>query len=140
MVTIEACLSFLEPWPSTTEKSSPYLRGVVEDGYPATNFKNEDRIVHVKDARSIKDQFTLDQHGFTWMNSAALPDHVLEAIRSKEKKRVTDIYYPLVDELLKNTLGASRVIIFDHTYRKRDPSVNLKENPYKAGQPATVVS
>jgi hypothetical protein len=140
MVTIEACLSFLEPWPSAGEQNSPYLRGVVEDGYPATNFKNEDRIVQFKDARSIKDQFTLDQHGFTWMDSAALPGHVLDAIRSKEKGQVTDTYYPLVEKLLKDTLGASRVIIFDHTYRKRDPSVNLKENPYKAGQPATVVS
>lgn len=133
-------MSFLEPWPLPADKESPYVRGVVEDGYPSTNFKNEDHNVLFTDARSFKDRFTLDQHGFAWTSSSALPGHVLEIIRSKDKDRVTSDYYPLVETLLRDTLGASRVIMFDHTYRKRDPSLNMKDNPNQREQPATVVS
>jgi hypothetical protein len=133
-------MSFLEPWPPTSEKESPYVRGIAEEEYPSTNFKNEDRIVRFRDARPFKDQFTLDQHGFAWTSSSALSHQVLEIIRSKDKEKVTNVYYPLVHKLLKSKLGASRVIIFDHTYRKRDPSLDMKENPNQREQPATVVS
>jgi hypothetical protein len=133
-------MSFLEPWPLPPEKEPPYVRGRVEEGYPSTNFKNEDHIVQVTDARSSKDQFSLDRHGFEWRNDPTLSDDVLKAIRSKDKELVSGAYYPLVEDLLKRSLGVSRVIIFDHTYRKRDPALNMKENPNGREQPATVVS
>ncbi|KAF2014418.1 methyltransferase [Aaosphaeria arxii CBS 175.79] len=138
MASVQACMSFLEPWPSTAEKESPYVRGIVEEQYPSTNFKNEDQTVQFTDARLIKELFTLDNNGFAWTNSSALPDQVLDVIRSKEKERVMGKYYPLVEKLLKDTLGATHVIIFDHTYRKRDPSLDLKANPNEREQPATV--
>lgn len=140
MTTVEACMSFLEPWPSTAEKESPYVRGKVEESFPSTNFKNEDHIVRISDARPNKDNFTLDKHGFAWFHDLTLSADVLAAIRSKDKEQVADTYYPLVETLLKGKLNASRVVIFDHTYRKRNPELDMKENPNGREQPATVVS
>lgn len=40
---------------------------------------------------------------------------------------------------MKRETGAKRVVIFDHTYRKRDPGVDMEKNVYARGQPATVV-
>lgn len=140
MTFVQALLSFLEPWPTVGEKDLPYVRGIAEDDYPATNFENEDYQIQFQDARMMKENFSLDQHGFTWSHSTVLNTCVLEAIRSREKESVVKLYYPLVEQLLKDTLGASRVIIFDHTYRKRDPALDMKENPNGKEQPATVVS
>ncbi|KAF2179239.1 methyltransferase [Zopfia rhizophila CBS 207.26] len=139
MVTVEAEMSFLEPWPSTAEKEPPYVRGLVEDDYPSTNFKNQEYKVQVIDARPTKDQFTLDKNGFTWHKDTNLTADVLRVIRSKDKELVAEVYYPLVETLIKKATGASKVIIFDHTYRKRDPALNMKENPNGREQPATVV-
>jgi hypothetical protein len=140
MATYESQMSFLEPWPSTDEKESPYVRGKVEDGYPSQNFKNEEYTVNVTDARPIKDEFTLDKNGFTWHTDTNLTSEALRAIRSKSKELVAEVYYPLVENIIKSATGATRVIIFDHTYRKRDPALNMRENPNGREQPATVVS
>lgn len=140
MATVEASMSFLELWPSTEEKESPYLRGIVEDHFPSTNFTNEEHTVQVADARPRKERFTLDEHGFSWRSDINLSVDVLKAIRSKEKARVAEAYYPLVEKLLKDATSATRIIIFDHTYRKRNPALNMKENPNGKEQPATMVS
>jgi len=133
-------MSFLEPWKSSSEAESPYVRGLVEEGYPSTNFKNEDYSVQITDARPKKGSFTLDNNGFAWQDDDPLSTDVLRAIRSKDKSLVSEHYYPIVERLVKKATGASKIIIFDHTYRKRDPSLNLKENPNGKEQPATVVS
>ncbi|KAL1604781.1 hypothetical protein SLS60_004321 [Paraconiothyrium brasiliense] len=138
MATHEAQMSFLEPWPAPSEKEPPYVRGKVEDGFPSQNFQNQEYNVKVTDARPNKDSFTLDKNGFTWHHDDNLSTDVLRAIRSKSKELVAEQYYPLVENIIKGATGASRVLIFDHTYRKRDPALNMKENPNGREQPATV--
>ncbi|KAF2690576.1 methyltransferase [Lentithecium fluviatile CBS 122367] len=134
-------MSFIESRPSTAGKELPYVRGKCDEDHPSTNFKNEERIVQITDARSSKEKFTLDQYGFAWKHDTTLSAEVLEAIRSKDRdaNRVAHTYYPLVERLLLNVTGASRIIIFDHTYRKRNPELDMKENPNGREQPATVV-
>lgn len=132
-------MSFLEPWPSTDKKESPYLRHVTEENYPSTNFTNNEHTVTITDARPQKSSFSVDKHGFAFTDTDTPNDEVLRAIRTKEGKPVQEKYYPVVEELVKKNTGASRVVIFDHTYRKRDPVVDMKVNPYARGQPATVV-
>jgi hypothetical protein len=140
MATYDAQMSFLELWPSVDEKESPYVRGIVEDGYPSQNFKNVEYTVQVTDARPNKGDFNLDKNGFMWHTDTNLSTETLRAIRSKQKELVAEVYYPLVEKIIKNATGATSVIIFDHTYRKRDPTLNMKDNPNGREQPATVVS
>lgn len=140
MTTYESQMSFLEAWPSTDEKESPYVRGKVEDGFPSQNFKNEEYTVNITNARPIKDEFRLDKNGFAWHTDTNLTADALRAIRSKSKELVAEVYYPMVENIIKEATGATRIIIFDHTYRKRDPALNMKENPNGREQPATVVS
>lgn len=140
MTTYEATMSFLEPWPAPSEKEPPYVRGKVEDGFPSQNFQNLEYRVKITDARPNKHAFTLDRNGFAWQHDETLSTDVLKAIRSKSPHLVAEKYYPLVENIVKGATGADKVIIFDHTYRKRDPALNMKENPNGREQPATVVS
>lgn len=131
--------------PSQTKYEPPYLRGHPTPEFPqTTNFTNTAHSVTVHPARAQKPAFSLDQHGFAFppFPSDSLSPEVLSAIRNGDKDTVEKQYYPTVVELLMQETGASKVVIFDHTYRKRDPEVDMekKENAYKRGQPATVVS
>ncbi|KAF3058426.1 hypothetical protein GL218_05723 [Daldinia childiae] len=137
MAVVESQMSYLEPW--SLSKESPYIRGLVEEGYPSTNFKNEEYNVRITDARTYKDNFNLDTHGFAFPDGGIIPEEILQGIRSKDKTLVSAQYYPLVDTLVKEKTGATRVIIFDHTYRKKDPALSPKENPNGREQPATLV-
>lgn len=137
MSIVETRMSYLEPWVGKDDE--PYVRGKFEETYPRTNFTNQEFTVRVSDARPTKDDFNLDTHGFAF-HDAPINDEVVEVIRSKEKDAVKNCYYPLVEDLVKKHTVASKVIIFDHTYRKKDPSLAPTENPNGREQPATLVS
>jgi hypothetical protein len=91
-------------------------------GVPAWNGIDDPREVRIEDARGHERQFTLDRNGFQLVRSAS---HVADFYSPEEVERV---YYPEVERLLRDTLGASRVTIFDHTVRNaarsgaREPS------------------
>jgi hypothetical protein len=137
MTTIETTMSYLEPWNSRNEE--PYLRGKIEDSFPRTNFTNQEFPVQVHDARPNKVDFTLDTHGFTFCEDEGIDTMTVEAIRQRDTIFVTEKYYPIVEALLKKELGASRIVIFDHTYRRKNPTLSPSENPNGGEQPATLV-
>lgn len=138
MSTVISQMSFLEPWEG--KRDAPYVRGKVEESFPRTNFVNREYAVKVQNARPKKNEFDLDVHGFAFHENEPLSEHVIRAIRSRDKSLVEREYYPLAEEYVKRVTGASKVIIFDHTYRKRDLSLAPDENPNGREQPATVVS
>ncbi len=43
---------------------------------------------------------------------------LLDAIKARDALQIKSVYYPMMEKLLKNATGASRVHIFDHTLRK----------------------
>ncbi|OCL06614.1 methyltransferase [Glonium stellatum] len=137
MAIVESQMSYLEPW--STSGEPPFVRGITDEEYKPTNFNNLEYSVQIADARPQKDEFQLDTHGFAFHGDDTLPEDVLRAIRSKDNNFVADEYYPIVERLITQKTGATRVVIFDHTYRKKDPALNLKENPNGREQPATVV-
>ena len=64
----------------------------------------------MNDARAI--EATLESHGFT-----------LAASKSKcsdftDSKKVVELYYDEVREMVKKVTGCSRVFVFDHTLRE----------------------
>ncbi|KAI1821873.1 methyltransferase [Xylaria intraflava] len=137
MAIVESRMAFLEPWGDKTEK--PYVRGKIDESFPRTNFTNLEYPVVVHDARLNKESFGLDTHGFAFHDDNSLSGSIIEAIRARNKQQIEDTYYPLVEELVKTKTGAAKVIIFDHTYRRRDPTLGPNENPNGREQPATVV-
>jgi hypothetical protein len=91
-------------------------------GVPQWNGIDDPREVAIEDARGREDAFTLDRNGFQFVRSAS---KVADFYAPDEVER---IYYPEVEALLRDTLGARRVKIFDHTVRNvarsgaREPS------------------
>jgi hypothetical protein len=141
MATVQAEMSFLEPWPSPAEKEGPYLRHITSPEYPSTNFKNETHVVSVTDARPQFSSFSLDRNAFAFRHAEPLAADLVEAIREQRGEIVERDLYPLVGELVKEWTGAKKVVVFDHGYRRRDPDVDMSggKNAYARGQPATVV-
>ncbi|WP_407181562.1 CmcJ/NvfI family oxidoreductase [Bradyrhizobium sp. STM 3562] len=80
-------------------------------GVPQWNGIDDEREVQIEDARGRESEFTLDRNGFSLVKA---PTAVADFYDEQEIKRV---YYPEVDKLLRDKVGASRVFIFDHNVR-----------------------
>jgi hypothetical protein len=80
-------------------------------GVPQWNGIDDEREVRVEDARGRESDFTLDRNGFALVKA---PTAVADFYDPEEIKRV---YYPEVERLLREQLGASRVFVFDHNVR-----------------------
>jgi len=91
-------------------------------GVPQWNGLDDPREIRIEDGRGREHEFTLDQNGFQLVKS---PSRVRDFYSDDEAKRT---YYPEVEQLLRDKIGASRVFIFDHTVRNaarqgaREPS------------------
>lgn len=133
-------MTFLEPWDTAT-KGSPYYRSAPAPGFDSTNFSWQDHGVLVTDARPNKDSFTLDKNAFQYIDDPEpLGEELVGAMRSGDREAVERLYYPRVEALVKRQTGGKRVIIFDHTLRKRRKGLEANENPDGREQPATIVS
>src|ERR1700738_3463375 len=111
--------SAVQPKPLTTtlhylkrgaEKPVRYV-GDPPPGVPAWNGIDDPREIRIEDARGQEQQFTLDRNGFQLVRSGS---RVADFSSPEEVERT---YYPEVERLVRDTLGASRVTIFDHTVR-----------------------
>ena len=80
-------------------------------GAPGYNGIDDPRQVRIEDARGRETEFTLDRNGFALVHA---PTQVRDFYSPEEVKNV---YYPEVERLLKQQLGASRVFVFDHGVR-----------------------
>ncbi|KAF1950197.1 S-adenosyl-L-methionine-dependent methyltransferase [Byssothecium circinans] len=133
---VVATMRFLEPWDSS--RGDPYIRINAEPGYGHMNFEWRDYAVNITDARPKKGQFRLDTHGFAYYDDT-IPADVINALRGDDKNAIKKLYYRHVEEFVKKVTGAPRVIIFDHTLRKRRTELELTENNDGKEQPATMV-
>lgn len=80
-------------------------------GVPQWNGLDDPRDISIEDGRGRESQFTLDRNGFTLVKA---PTAVADFYDPDEIKR---IYYPEVEQLLREALGASRALVFDHNVR-----------------------
>lgn len=80
-------------------------------GVPVRSGTYEDRSVQVYNARALATELSLDREGF------AIVPHVTKAKDLSDDEEVRAVYYPEVEQLLKQATGAVRVLIFDHTIR-----------------------
>jgi hypothetical protein len=70
--------------------------------------------VAVENGRLLRDRLSLDEQGFIFV------DHKTQVTDFFDAAQLESVYYPEVEELIKNASGASRVVIFDHTLRSGD--------------------
>jgi hypothetical protein len=82
-------------------------------GEPQSTALPEPHNVPIFDGRLITGNLSLDREGF------ALVQHPTIVKNFYDDKEVKNVYYPAVEAFLKATLKADRVVIFDHTVRKR---------------------
>src|SRR5882724_8920410 len=80
-------------------------------GVPLRSGIYEDRSVQIRNARTVGLDLSLDREGF------AIVQHVSKAADLSDDAEVRAVYYPEVEQLVKQATGASRVLIFDHTIR-----------------------
>jgi hypothetical protein len=105
--TVTATLHYLK---RGAEKPARYV-AEPPPGVPKWNGIDDPHEVRIEDARGREAEFTLDRNGFALVKA---PTEVRDFYSAEEVKRV---YYPEVERLLREQLGVSRVVIFDHTVR-----------------------
>ncbi|KLO11932.1 hypothetical protein SCHPADRAFT_891210 [Schizopora paradoxa] len=94
---------FMYPDPITGERKSNHTPAPVK--------------MVIEDLRGKEDSVTLDEAGFQFVKAPV--KHT--SLASDEE--IQEEYYPESIELLKKLTGASKVICFDHTIRRRRPGV-----------------
>ncbi|WP_315742937.1 MULTISPECIES: CmcJ/NvfI family oxidoreductase [unclassified Bradyrhizobium] len=82
-------------------------------GEPKSTALAEPHQLPVFDGRAVAQGFSLDREGF------ALVRHPTVVRDFYNDKEVRSVYYPAAEAFLRATLRADRVVIFDHTVRKR---------------------
>src|SRR4051812_18953967 len=70
--------------------------------------------MQVENGRDLKGELALEKQGFV------LVDHPTKVRSFFEQDELKGIYYPEVEQLIKDVSGATRVVIFDHTLRSGD--------------------
>jgi len=86
----------------------------------------ETRTVTIRNARPRAREFTLDEHGFEFVgHETAVKDFL-------DEDEIKAVYYPEVEQLIKQRTGASRVVVFDHTVRLGDAE---KQQEYGVREP-----
>lgn len=137
MAAVESRMSFLQPW--SADKGNPYVRGAPTDGFDSLNYSNLEYPVKIIDTRPNSSEYDINIHGFAYVEDSSITEETLETLRANDKERVAEEYYPQVERLVKEKTGATKVVIFDHTLRRRDPTLNPKDNPNGREQPAGLV-
>src|SRR3984893_4421213 len=116
-----------------TEKPASY-RIEPPPGVPRWNGIDDPHDVKIEDARGRESEFTLDRNGFALVKA---PTAVADFYSPQEIKRV---YYPEVERLVRDALGASRAFVFDHNVRNATrpglPVPSRQAHPAPTGHPA----
>ncbi|GAW14668.1 hypothetical protein ANO14919_040710 [Xylariales sp. No.14919] len=129
-------MRFLEPWDPS--KGNPYIRMSPSPGFERTNFQWRSYPVTLTNARPMKDSFVLDIHGFAYFNDVISQD-LIDDLRHKDSETAKNTYCKHIEQYARKITGAPRVIVFDHTLRKRRPELGQTQNTDGKEQPATMV-
>jgi hypothetical protein len=105
--TVEATLNYL----ADASERPVYYAYEPPAGTPRSTGKFEPQSVQIHNARNVLDELSLDRQGFALV-------HRVSAVRDfYDQEEVKSVYYPEVEQLLKDATGAEKVVIFDHQVR-----------------------
>jgi len=121
--TISSFNYFLPP----SDGSRPYNRVYADSttGKTARNWIDDPHDMQVGDVRGKEELYKLDNAGFQYGREAAKHTSFLNDDGIERE------YYPESIDLIKRVTGASKIVIFDHTIRRRRPGEIDNHNPQK---------
>ncbi|KAL0571636.1 hypothetical protein V5O48_010329 [Marasmius crinis-equi] len=121
--TVKGSLLYFTP---PADGSRPHTNINQSADKPRNNWVSEEHTVDIEDVRGsgTESQYTLDKNGFLYLTSPA--KHTSFA----SDEQVEREYYPESIELIKKATGARKVVLFDHTIRRRRPG-ELDSDPTK---------
>jgi len=108
---VEAGLRYLEP---TSEKPRS-LEFEPPAGVPRTTAVYREHTVEIRDVRPVASTLSLEREGFRLLT---VPTSVRDF---DDESSIRTRYYAEAESLLKELTGAARVVVFDHTIRRRIP-------------------
>ena len=79
--------------------------------------KYQEYKVPIYDGRAIGDSLSLEREGFIFVRHETLVKDFYD------EAQVRAVYYPEIEQLVKETAGARRVLVFDHTLRSADTAM-----------------
>ncbi|TFK33594.1 hypothetical protein BDQ12DRAFT_657770 [Crucibulum laeve] len=123
--TTKATINYSSPPPDGVR---PYYNANPKKGEPERNFEDIGKDVLIENVRGKEESVTLDTAGFQFFNSPAKHTSFTDDAEIERE------YYPESIELIKKLTSASRVVLFDHTVRRRQPGVDGRDP--KLRQPA----
>ncbi|KAG6909734.1 hypothetical protein DXG01_015722 [Tephrocybe rancida] len=101
--------------PTTGERPFIHINANPETGERERNVFQEQKEVLIENIRGRENEFTLDNAGFQLVHRSAKHTAFVDDAEIQRE------YYPESEELIKSVTGASRVVFFDHTIRRRRP-------------------
>src|SRR5258707_14206952 len=102
-------------------------------GVPRSNGVPEPHVMAIHDARAVMGRLSLDGEGL------ALVEHRSAVKDFYDEDELRRVYYPETERLVAEVTGAERVLLFDHTIRRRTPG-GVDRAPATPGNPATSVT
>ncbi|KAF5342824.1 hypothetical protein D9758_013380 [Tetrapyrgos nigripes] len=123
---VSASLHFFSP---PSDGSSPFVDISVPE--LKRNYEEKTHVVQIENLRGNESSVSLDTAGFQFYNEPAKHKSF------KNDEEIKREYYPESIELIKKLTGASRVVLFDHTTRRRRPGVSGADPSNR--QPAAMV-
>ena len=79
--------------------------------------KYQEHKMAISDGRAVADKLSLEREGFIFVH------HDTKVRDFYDEVEVRSVYYPEVERLVKETSGAKRVLVFDHTLRSADSAM-----------------
>ncbi|KAG1846354.1 hypothetical protein C8R48DRAFT_616419 [Suillus tomentosus] len=106
--------------------SRPYtdINADTAKGKPVNNWLKDPHEMQIEDVRGKEELYKLDSAGFQYGREAAKHTSFLNDDEIERE------YYPESIDLIKKVTGATKVVIFDHTVRRRRPG-ELGNSPQK---------
>ncbi|KZT24834.1 hypothetical protein NEOLEDRAFT_1115560 [Neolentinus lepideus HHB14362 ss-1] len=113
MSTVPAKLYYFVP---PEDGSKPWQNiNAPANGERRNNFGVAEHVLDIENVRGREQEFTLDKNGFQFYTRPSKHTEFTDDAKIQEE------YYPESAELIKELTGASQVVFFDHTIRRRRP-------------------
>jgi len=112
--SLPALEAFLNYSVDTGEKPASYGGISSAEADKKRTGKYQEHKMAIHDGRAVADKLSLEREGFI------LVRHETKVKDFYDETEVCSVYYPEIEQLVKETSGAKRVLVFDHTLRSAD--------------------
>jgi hypothetical protein len=115
--SLPALEAFLNYSVDTGEKPASYGGISSNEADKKRTGKYQEHKMAISDGRAVADKLSLEREGFIFVH------HDTKVRDFYDEVEVRSVYYPEVERLVKESSGAKRVLVFDHTLRSADSAM-----------------